>query len=114
MVALSKTNHEALLKDSMCDIHGGIIPDNFREYHFSQTYPLQANSSTSIFPYDSFVHSVAFNPLIVDCPSANQIAIDLLVRDQASFYHQTIMDLNALTEILHPQKHCCASIVVQV
>ena len=113
MAALAKTKHEAILKDSMCDIHCGILPDNFREYHFSQTYPLQAAKPTSTFPYDPFVHSVAFNPLIVDCPSANQLAIDLLVRDQASFYHQTIMDLDALTEILHPQKQCCASISIE-
>ena len=106
----NRTNNSILMDNSMCDIHGGILPDNFREYHFSQTYPLQTDKSTSTFPYDPFVHSIASNPLIIDCPSANPMAIDLLVRDQGSLYHQTIMDLDVLTEILHPQKHCCASV----
>ena len=112
MVALANTKQEAILMDNMCDIHGGILPDNFCEYHFSKTYPLQADKPISTFPYDPFDNSTASNPLIIDCPSANAIAIDLLVRNQESFYHQTIMDLDALTEILHPQKHCCASISI--
>ena len=103
MVALAKTKQEAILIDSICDIHGGILPDNFREYHYSHTYPLQSDKPASTFPYDPFVHSIAFN----------QLAIDLLVRNQASFYHQTIMNLDALTEILHSQKHCCASISIE-
>jgi hypothetical protein len=100
MVALSNTTHEAILMDQMCDIHGGILPDNFREYHFSQTYPLQEDMPTRTFPFDPFVHSIASNPLIVDCPSANPIAIDLFVCNQESFYHQTIKDLDAFSEAL--------------
>ncbi len=65
MIALSKTSHKSIRIDNMCDIHGGILPDNFREYHFSQTYPLQADKSTCLLEVDIIIITSAFKSTVV-------------------------------------------------
>jgi hypothetical protein len=92
------------------DIHGDSLPENYKEYALSVQHPLQAAVQPKSFVLAPHIYA---QPLVVDCPAANSTDIAILIAaDEYGFYHRSVEDLNEFTDILHPRKYCCRSIVM--